>query len=143
MYALRVLKRSGTSALDMTRIYCSLIRSILEYGAPAYANLPEHLSHELEKVQKRALAIIYPDCSYEDALSLAKLTKLRDRRHELCVSFMRSLDKENPLYCIAKNRTLSADHHYNLRNTPNIQPVLCNTNRLKNFVSVKYVHFLS
>ena len=54
-------------------MYCSLLRYVLEYASVVFANLPQYLSKALERVQKRALRIIFgPDLSYEDTLGHAK-----------------------------------------------------------------------
>ena len=51
---------------DFVIVYCSLVRTALEYAAAAFANLPNHLTSDMEKIQERALSIIYPFTSYED-----------------------------------------------------------------------------
>ncbi|CAB4015343.1 tigger transposable element-derived 6-like [Paramuricea clavata] len=52
---LRLLKKAGLGHTDLITIYCSVIRSILEYASPVWAALPDYLSSHLESVQKRAL----------------------------------------------------------------------------------------
>ena len=42
--------------------------SVLEYSSPVGAGLTQYLSDEIESVQKRALKIIFPFMSYDDAL---------------------------------------------------------------------------
>ena len=71
LYALRKLKRSGVAPADILFVYCAIIRSVLEYASVVFANLPQNLSDDLERVQKRALPIIYPNCSYDNALKLS------------------------------------------------------------------------
>ena len=56
LYALRQLRRCGESAHDSVMVYCSLVRSILEYACAVFAALPQYLSDSLERIQKRALA---------------------------------------------------------------------------------------
>ena len=58
--SLRVLRKAGVQQADLVRIYCSLIRSVLEYGAPVWSALPGYLSNIIESVQRRALRIICP-----------------------------------------------------------------------------------
>ena len=69
LYGLRVLCRGGIPPADLTNIYFALIRSILEYCCEVwnYA-IPRYLSDELERVQKRAMRIIFPGHSYDEAL---------------------------------------------------------------------------
>ena len=53
-------------------VYCSLDRSVLEYAAAAFTDLPNYLANNMEKIQKRTLSIIIPllqTRSYEDALA--------------------------------------------------------------------------
>ena len=58
LYALRVLKKTGLPVQDIFQVYCSLVRSVLEYAAPVWAGLPSYLSDLVESVQKEALRII-------------------------------------------------------------------------------------
>ncbi|EDO31840.1 predicted protein [Nematostella vectensis] len=95
-----------------------------------------------DKVQQRALKIIFPGVPYSDCLMKAGIRSLKDRRAELCKEFMRSLRRDNPLHQIASSRTTKPLHRYNLRADRNIVPALCNTNRLADFVTVKFVEFL-
>ena len=60
LYSLRILRKAGVQEADLVRIYCSLIRSVLEYGAPVWSDLPGYLSNIIELVQRRALRIICP-----------------------------------------------------------------------------------
>ncbi|CAB4026920.1 Hypothetical predicted protein [Paramuricea clavata] len=60
LYGLRVYCGGGVPPADLTNIYFALIRSILEYCCEVwnYA-IPRYLSDELERVQKRAMCIIF------------------------------------------------------------------------------------
>ena len=49
-----------------------------------HCNLPLYLSEEIERIQRRALHIIFPDCGYSEGLAKAGLTTLYDRRSALC-----------------------------------------------------------
>ena len=69
LYAIRALKKSGIATEDLVLVYGSLIRSVVEYACAEFANLPCYLADTLEKVQRRALAIILPGISYQVALS--------------------------------------------------------------------------
>ena len=57
---------------------CS-IRSILEYAVPAWQDIPEYLSVKLESIQKQALKIVFPDYSYDEALTFSGLESLEKR----------------------------------------------------------------
>ena len=85
LYSLRVLRRARVSQPNIWRIYLSTVRPVLEYAVPVCQNIPAYLSKAIERVQKRALNIIYPEAeSYAHALHLGKLDKLDDRRVLLC-----------------------------------------------------------
>ena len=61
LYALRTLKKCGVPTSDLITVYCSLIRSAIEYASAVFANLPKYPSDALEGVQKRTLRIILPN----------------------------------------------------------------------------------
>ena len=59
--------------------YCSNIRSLLTYAAPAWFTLLcDTDSHQLEKVQRTATQAILPDQEYEDRLEMLSLPTQRD-----------------------------------------------------------------
>ena len=79
------LRRARVSQPNILRIYLSTVRPVLEYAVPVWQNIPAYLSEAIERVQKRALNIIYPEAeSYAHALQLGKLDRLDDRRVPLC-----------------------------------------------------------
>ena len=66
LYFLVLLKRAGVSYKDIVNFYCTVIIPVLEYCSPIFHHsLPDYLSDDLERVQKRALSIIAPDKSYK------------------------------------------------------------------------------
>jgi len=59
----------------MLLFYLTCIRPILEYACPVFHHfLPQYLSNEMEKLQKRALQIILPDLSHAEALVALDIT---------------------------------------------------------------------
>ena len=106
--SLRALKKSGVATEDLVLVYCSLIRSVVEYAWAAFANLPRYLANALEKVQRRALAIILPGISFELALSTTGLTTLEERRAALCIRFIQRVDKASPLYNLISDQHCEA-----------------------------------
>ena len=68
LYFLKQLKRSKVPPKDMLLFYTTRIRPVLEYACPVFHHsLPQYLSNEMERLQKRALRIIQPDLSYAEA----------------------------------------------------------------------------
>ena len=85
LYLLRQLKRACIAHNDLVRFHCSAIRSVLEYACQVFhCNLPLYLSGEIERIQRRALRIIFPGWNYNEGLAKAGLPALYDRRHTLC-----------------------------------------------------------
>ena len=75
----------GVPACDIVYIYCSVVRSVLEYACAVWHHgLSNKLSKDIERVQKRCLKIIYPELSYSEALEKSGLVRL-DTRRELRV----------------------------------------------------------
>ena len=59
IYFLKLLKRANVPAPDVICFYLICIRPVLEYCAPLYHHaLPDYLTKDIERVQKRALSII-------------------------------------------------------------------------------------
>ena len=77
LYAICVLKKYRLTDRQLILVYCSIIRSVLEYASPAWAGLTQYLSDQIESIQKRALKIIFPSLWYEDALKKSGLILLR------------------------------------------------------------------
>ena len=78
------LNRARVKPDDIIIVYCSLIRSILEYACPVWhSGLTVAQSNDLENVQKRCLHIIYPELSYSDALVVTGLERLDKRREAI------------------------------------------------------------
>jgi len=81
IYVIHLLKRSGVNVLDIVTVYCSIIRTILEYASPVrHPGLTKAESTSIENVQVRCLKIILPTLSYSEALFITGLKLLSDRR---------------------------------------------------------------
>ena len=62
IYLLRQLKRAKGDPTQLLCFYSTCIRPVSEYACQVLHNgLPEYLSEELEKIQRRALRIIFQD----------------------------------------------------------------------------------
>ena len=74
LYFLRQLKRSHVATKELLLFYITCIRSTLEYSNPVFHHaLPSYLSENIERLQKRAMKIIYPELLYAKALEISGL----------------------------------------------------------------------
>ena len=97
LHIIRVLRRDGVNVADLLVIHVALIRTVPEYCCVVWHNaLPAYLSSEIDRVEMRALRIIYPRSSYQEALQLAKIARLEDRRNELCTRAFDKITKGRP-----------------------------------------------
>ena len=142
LYALRVLKNCGLPMQDLLAVYCSLIRSILEYANILFANLSQYLTNALENIQKSALGIIVPSMSCNQALHLTGLPSLQERRESACIRFISKISRGNPLYVLISSRSQPRESPYNLRRNTNIVTKQTNTDRFAQFVTCKYSTYL-
>ena len=56
----------------------------MEYACQVFhSNLPSYLSNEIERIQRRAMHVIFPDLRYNEMLAGTKLSKLGERWEEL------------------------------------------------------------
>ena len=132
LYILRVLKRSGIPPEDLINIFYALVRSVLEYACVTWStSLPIYLKDKIERVQKRALRILFPALSYRDAVVAANSTRLNVRRDELCKKVWDGI-------CVPGSRLhhlippKRADcHAYELRNKNHVPLFKCRTERFK------------
>ena len=84
LYFLRQLKRSGVAPSELVLFYVACIRPLLENSSPVFhRSLPNYISEDLERIQRRPLRIIYPDLSYSVALESAGLPKLHERGEKI------------------------------------------------------------
>ena len=79
------LKKSRVSPNHAILFYKSVIVPQLEYACPAWAtSITKEQGNDIERIQKRALKIMFPDQDYRQALEKANLKALSQRRLELC-----------------------------------------------------------
>ena len=138
LYALRALKKSGLTIKQLVQVYCSIIRSVLEYACPVWAALPKYLDDAIESVQKRALRIILPNCHYDEALIKSDITALSQRREEACINFIKRDCLSSPVLKPLIPR-VSIDRPYCLRSGERV-PVrfVPKTKRFADFCTIKY-----
>ena len=89
IWIIRHLKRASLEAQKLIRVYCSLIRSCLEYaGATFHSLLTQTQSMMLERLQAIALRTVFGwGVSYRECLRCSGLQSLAERRFNACKSF--------------------------------------------------------
>ena len=74
VYLLRQPKHAKGDPVQLLSFYTMCVWPVSEYTCQVFHNgLPEYLSEELEKIQRRVLNIIFPDLGYQEALKRATL----------------------------------------------------------------------
>ena len=130
LYFLRQLKRAKLPPNDLVLFYITCIRPVIEYACEVFHNsLPQYLSDDLEKLQKRAFRIIFPDMHYKDVLETKNILSLNDRRQKLTTKLFNNIasNSHHNLYDLLP--PLNIDDHF-LRNYRNFELPVCKTNRL-------------
>ena len=121
LYSLVLLKRAGVPSTNIISLYCATVRPVLEYCSSVFHHaLPQYLSADIERVQKRALSIINPRKTYEDNMDQFSLTTLFHRRQKLCDNQFKKISAPShklynllpPKHC--NNLALRQYHEYDL-----------------------------
>ena len=126
------LKRTHVAEKDLATFHITCIRPITEYACPVFHNeLPSYLSDDLERIQKRALRIIFHQSSYVEALELCSLPSLYDRRESLTTKLFEEIccDTNHKLHHLLPEFNRSS---VDLRKTRKFNVPRCETNRLNN-----------
>ena len=133
---LQTLKRVGLGTNNLVLVYCSIVRYIVEYASPVWAAIPLHLDKLIESVQRKALKIIFGRVDYTEALVLAGLESLSDRRVGACKRFMATARQMSPLKNIIPSPA-AIESHYSIRVLlPRRQQG--DTRRINDFVTYKF-----
>ena len=100
LYFLVLLKRAGIKEKDIVSVYCSIIRSVLEYADVIWhPGLTKSQCQAIEHIQKRVMGIIYNGVNYTKALEQSGLQKLDTRREDHCRTFYANMqDPKHKLY---------------------------------------------
>ncbi|KAK2186517.1 hypothetical protein NP493_197g01015 [Ridgeia piscesae] len=88
LYMLYQLKRADITQKDLVSVYVSVVRPVIEYACPVrHTNLPQHLSDNIEVIQKRALKCIFPGLGYSEIPRRVILDTLNVRRDSICQKY--------------------------------------------------------
>ena len=131
LYFLVQLRRAKVPPQDLALFYVSCIRSVVDYGIPAfYHSLPQYLKGELVRLEKRAMTIM-ADLDYCTALESLGVKPMKDHYEHLCSKLFQSitLDPSHKLNNLLPERY---NPHYKLRNQRNFNIPRFQTNRTMN-----------
>ena len=141
IYSIRILKHSGAPQIQLVKVYVSLISLILEYAVPAWQNIPDHLQDKIERVQKRALRIIFPDAIYSKAMLMAGLITLKERRESLCVKYVDRLQDISLSFLLPKVEQVDHGYQLTVKRPTRIlygDRKVCRTERSSQFLTFKF-----
>ena len=105
-------KRAGVKKERLRDIYCSILRSIVEYSSNAYhPQLNNYQSNALENLQKRALRAIYGyDKSYPELLNDSGLLRLSSRREAAFSKFTAKTVKKTKIRTLVPPQAVLKTH---------------------------------
>ena len=84
--------------MDLVLFYIICVKSFIDYAVPVFHYaLPKYLMEELERILKRAMAIMFPSINYKGALSKANISKLEDHHNQICSRLFKDI-KSNADY---------------------------------------------
>ena len=142
---LRSLKRFGFSKSELITVYRGYIRPLLEYSDVIWhSGLTSKQTHQLERVQKRALRIVlgHNYVSYANALDMCDVDHLSVRREQHSLKFAQSLPK-----CSRTSKLLppcrGVIHGRQLRNNAKLSQPRARTNRYATSPIPYYVELIN
>ena len=116
LFILRNLSKFPIPNNELVLLYGQFIRSILEFNSNVwFSSITEDESDDLERVQKTVCKMLLKDKyeSYDEALNVLGLEKLKERRTKLAIKFGKGclkIDQMKDMF--SKNR----ENEYDLRN---------------------------
>ena len=132
LYFLKQLKRAKVPCKSLATFYTSCIRSVIDYAIPVfYHALPQYLQNDLERLERRAMAIIVPTEGYSNALNIRGIPSLKDHHEQLCAKLFQSVvsDTNHKIHNLLPDRNQPC---YNLRQERTFNIPMTHTNRVKN-----------
>ena len=131
LFLLLQLKRPGILAEDLLMVYITVVHPTLEYTCPAWStSLTFGLQSDMERVQRRAMNITYPNTPYIEALANAQLISLKERRAQLCEHFFTQIEQPQQKLHTLLQKARATTHNTQCRtrySSPRVK-----TNRTKN-----------
>ena len=121
------------------KVYLCNVRSVLEYAAQVWQNIPAYLSDAIESIQRRALRIIFPNSSYQQALGLTNLLTLANRRILLSKKLMSDMRDESHTVSFLTPKVTIRTIPYQLRSGSTTAPkTMKRTERANNFFTLRF-----
>ena len=125
------LKRAKLPSNDLVLLYTTCIRSILSYAVPVYYALPKYLQNDLERVQKRALSIMFPGLAYNKALEVAGIQTISYYNESICDKTFKYISN-NTSHRLRKLLPASNKNQYPLRRNRRFALPRWRTDRFRN-----------
>ena len=131
IHFLKELKKARIPVEDLILFYSTCVRPVLEYASQVFHySLPDYLSNDLERVQKRAFKIIFNSKLYEECLMEFNLQSLFARRQSLSEKTFTNIvfDQSHKLHQLLPER----NNYRSLRKNRLFNIPRCKTDRFKN-----------
>ena len=106
LHALRTL-RPLLNQEELLQVFYASIRSIFDYGSPAFCALSAELNYELAKIQNRALYIIYGN-------NKPSITSISDRRKSISLNFFNKMKSKTNILHDLQPTTLPKSKKYSV-----------------------------
>ena len=133
LFLLKILKSYGAPKVDLLTFYCTVIRSVLEYGAQVWSGgLTQEQRKNIERIKKRALRIIYPQYDYNQALIETKLQTLEEHRDDQCATLIKKiLQPSHKLHGLLPKKPEDIKEKETRANGQKLYNFYCKTDRFK------------
>jgi len=145
LFMLRTLKKFGFTQDELTIVYKSYLRPVLEYAAVVWhPSITSKQSNDIERIQKRACKTIlgFNYTSYNDAVTSCNLNYLDSRREELSLKFAKDLSSNVRTKHLIPPTRLEM-HGRNLRNSSAISQIKVRTSRFYNSPVPYFIRLLN
>ena len=145
LFMLRSLKRFGFDQDELTVVYKSYVRPVLEYADVVWhSGLTCKQASDLERIQRRAIRTIlgYKYISYSKSIQQCNIKKLSDRRVEHCRTFANGLSDSLRTSHLLPPTRISV-HGRSLRSAHDRTQLRAKTNRFKQSPIPFYVTLLN
>ena len=133
LFMLRALKRFGFDQDELTVVYKSYVRPVIEYADVVWhSGLTHKQACDLERIQRRACRTILGSqfTTYTESIKQCNLERLSERRVDHCLKFAKGL-VDNPRTSHLLPPTRISTHGRNLRNANKFSQPKIKTNRFK------------